>query len=269
MPTEIAQTLLKRWIFVLVRCGADYLTPYTRPNLARIAGSGEYGADFPPLLERVLEALQDGAFPAGSYYPGGWYRSLVAGGQQPGQANPGAEELRRFYLEEITVREDGTWHLGEKPIIGQIATLFLRNLHFDGELKRYFVRYAVEGEADVRYLHHMAPPIRVRRVEQGGQPHAGTTRLHLNTGETVPLAPGTLHLDAREHLYCAVRGNLPARFDDVARWDLLKDAAEAPQGWRIPLGGGEILLREGQPWPFDDPVQPRPLDDPVHPEGTP
>jgi hypothetical protein len=249
MLTAQGRALLERWIYVLVMAGEDYLAPYTPARWERVAGHSGYDAGFRPFLERCLEALPRPGWAAGSYFPGGWYRALVARGEDPARATIAPETFAPFFLDEVVVDARGDWFVGGKPIVGRILDHFLRNLHFDAELERYVIRYRLERHVETRYLHHHSPPLRVRRVTLDG---AGIT-LWLNTGERERLHPETLRLDARELLYCAVRAErLPARFEEPARWELLKDVEARDGAWVLHVGGCALETTLEAPWPYAD-----------------
>lgn len=257
MLTPVGRKLLERWTYVLVRTAGghegnpvgDYTVPYSQEALAAFGAEEEYGDAFLPFLERFLAALSEGDWPAGSYYPGGWYRALVAAGEHPAQAVPTLSALEPFFLEELRVDAAGRWFLGAKPITGKVRSFFLHNLGFDTVLQRYRVRYPLEQHMEMRYLHHESPPLRVERVEEDG----GAILLRLNNGRQETLRPETLRLGAAERLYCAVLPEqVPAEFEDVPRWQLLKDAAPDGTCWRLPAGGSTLLLDPAQPWDYAD-----------------
>jgi hypothetical protein len=253
MLTDVGRKLLKRWIYVLVKVGEEFLVPYTSGRWEAVAGAPGYGPAFRPFLERFLATLAQADWRPGSYYPGGWYRQLVgrdAGGEGvPGTVAIAPEALRPFTLEEVRVDRQGRWFVGDKPIGGRILRHFLHNLHFDDELARYAIRYRLEAHFETRYVHHDSPPIRVRRVTLRG----GAPLLWLNTGGQEPLQPETLRLDAAEQLYCAVgAARLPAWFEEPARWELLKDADERDGAWVLSVGGRELALPLDASWPYAD-----------------
>ncbi len=60
-------------------------------------------------------------------------------------------------------------------------------------------------------------------------------------------------MDAAEQLYCAVTADdLPAQFDDAARWELLKDADERDGRWVLSFAGRELSAALDAPWPYAD-----------------
>ncbi|HKI96842.1 MAG TPA: hypothetical protein VKB51_00075 [bacterium] len=249
MLTDPGRALLARWIYVLVKVDERFIVPYTPQRWAAVTRDPGYGADFAPLLERFLCALTQGDWPPGSYYPGGWYRQLSARGEDPVRVATAPEALERFHLEEVVVDRDGRWLVGDKAIEGRVLQHFLRNLHFDGELARYVIRYRMEQHFETRYLHHRSPPIRVRRVGLDG----GVVTLLLNTGREEPLRPETLRMDEAERLYCAVGADdVPAWFEEPARWELLKDADHRDGGWVLTVGGRELSAPLDAPWPYAD-----------------
>jgi hypothetical protein len=249
MLTPRGRALLERWIYVLVKVGEDFLVPYSEARLAAVQADASYGPDFAALLERLLAALEGPGWAPGSYYPGGWYRMLTARGQAPAAVELTPEALGPFFLDEVTVDRQGRWFVGRKAITGRVLQHFLRNLHYDAELARYAIRYRLEAAFETRYLHHHAPPIRVRRVTQRG----GAVTLWLNTGRREALRPGTLRMDGAEQLYCAVgEDDLPAWFEEPARWELLKDADERGGQWVLSVGGRELTASLRAPWPGAD-----------------
>lgn len=247
MVTERGRTLLNQWIYVLVKVGDAFVVPYTAQRWDAVAGDRSYGAGFVPLLERFLEALEQGSWAAGSYYPGGWYRKLGAQGQASSRAIIDPAAMAPFWQEEVRVLRDGRWFVGQTPVRGRVLQHFLRNLHYDAELGRYAIRYPLAEHMETRYLHHESPPVRVRRVTLEGR---GAV-LWLNTDRREPLRPETLRMDAAEQLYCAVGPEaLPAWFEEPARWELLKDADERDGGWVLHLAGRELTAPLGAPWPY-------------------
>ena len=249
MLTEPGRALLQRWIYTLVKVGADFIVPYTEARWAAAVGAAEYGPDFGPFLARFQEALGGTAAPAGSYYPGGWYRALAARGEPPQRVAIEPRALGPFFQDEFLIDREGRWRVGRKAITGRVLTHFLRNLDYDAELGRYRIRYRLERHFETRYLHHESPPIRVRRVTLA----QGTPRLWLNTGRREALRPESLRLDAAEQLYCAVGPEgLPAWFEEPARWELLKNAEERDGAWVLSLGGRELSASLSAPWSYAD-----------------
>jgi hypothetical protein len=249
MLTAQGRDLLARWIYVSVKVADDFIVPYTAERLAAAGAAPGYGAGYGPFLARFLEALRGPGWPAGSYYPGGWYRALRGREADPAAEPIAPAALGRFYLEEVTVDAEGRWWVGAKAITGRVLTHFQRHLHYDAELGRYAIRYRVERDFEARYLHHHAPPIRVRRALAAD----GAVTLLLNTGRREVLRPDTLRMDRAERLYCAVGEQaLPAWFEEPARWELLKSADERDGDWVLSLGGQERVVPLHAPWPFAD-----------------
>ena len=247
--TPQGEKLLTRWVYVMVRLGEEFVVPYTSRALEQVATSTEYPPDFPATLARVLAALESPEWPAASYYPGGWYRTLRERGEDPATAPVTPQTFAEFTLEEVRVDQDGRWTLGPRPLAGRVLEHFLRHLEYDPLLGRYRVRYRLDGRFDARYLRHESPPLRVRRLTR----ESGRPWVWLNDGSKELLRLETLFLDGQERLYCAVRpALLPARFEDVPRWELLKDAEETPQGWRLPPEGTLLPPPGGRLWPFTD-----------------
>lgn len=262
MLTELGADLLNRWIYVLIRVGEEFVVPYTPEGLKLVESAPDYPPDFIPFLKRFLNALHTGEWPAGSYYPGGWYRALAEKGVEPGAA-PGAasgaasgetppdfESLRHFWLDELLVDDRGRWFLGKKTVMGKVRDLFLANMSYDQALGRYRVRYWLEKGFDTRYLHHQAPPLWVERII----PHPQYCMVGLNDGLQEKLRADTLFLDNRERLFCAVKAQkLPAQFQDAPRWALLKEARESENGeWLVSIAGEEVTLHTGEEWPYAD-----------------
>ena len=244
MITTLAQPLLDRWIFVMVRVGTEFITPYTEANFDRIGKEGGYGPAFSPFLEKVLATLSQPDWPAGSYYPGGWFRALTEAGADSATAEITPENFSRFYLEEVVVETTGKWRVGKKTITGGVLDHFLRNLRFDTQLERYQIHYWLETHYETRYVHHLSPPFRVvqTRLEPGG------ISLLLNDGSEEPLKAETLRLDSSERLYCAIRDEgLPAQFEDNARWQLLDRSEERENGlFLLDSDGSETPLHLDQ-----------------------
>ena len=179
----------------------------------------------------------------------GWYRALTARDADPAAAAITPEALGPFRLDEVVVDRAGRWHVGSKPVGGKVLQHFLRHLHFDAELARYVIRYRLERQDETRYLHHHSPPVRVHRVTLDG----GAVTLWLNTGQRETLRPETLRMDAGERLYCAVwPEQVPAWFEDPARWELLKDAEERDGAWVLSVDGRVLEAELDAPWPYAD-----------------
>jgi hypothetical protein len=242
-----ARPLLERWIYVLVKVGTEFLVPYTRENRERIEREGDYGERYPEFQARFLAAIAESQWPPGTYYPGGWFRSLEAAGQDPLRVDTSPAAVSKFYQEEFRVEADGTWHVGKKRIRGPIQHFFLSHLEFDADLQRYLVRYWLESYYETRYLHHESPPLRVVRVDAGSE---GVT-VELNDGTTEPILPESLRLDGQERLFCGVKAQgLPALFEDNARFDLLHMVEERGDTWVLTLGAAEVPLRLNGPVTF-------------------
>lgn len=249
MLTAPGRTLLDRWIYVLVKVGDAFVVPYTPQRRDAVTHAGEYGADFAPFLERFLNALVGETWAPGSYYPGGWYRALVARGESPARADIDPAALGPYWQEEVRVDRAGQWFVGAKRITGRVLQHFLRHLDYDAELGRYAIRYRMPPYVETRYVHHLSPPIRVRRVTLRG----AAVTLRLNTGRSEPLRPETLRMDAAEQLYCAVGPEaLPAWFEEPARWELLKDAEQRDEEWVLSVAGRELTAPLSAPWPYAD-----------------
>lgn len=243
-----AHSLLQRWIFILVRVGEDFSVPYTDGEMQRIAGNGGYGEPFMPFLHRFMETLRDPGFQPGSYYPGGWFRSLEAQDMNPLTAPITPESVRSFYLDEVRIERNGRWLVGPKLVEGRVLRHFLKHLEFDPALERYRIRYRLEQFYETRYIHPLTPPYRVKAVVSDNQ------TLLLNDGSTEPLRPETLRLDDDEQLYAAVTPqHLPALFENNARWQVLQHVDETPQGWvlrRSGSSGQDIPLQLDAPRPY-------------------
>lgn len=241
MSDALIEPLLERWIYPMVKAGREFHVPYGEAAWRRIRDEGGYPEDFYPFLERCLRALAGPGWAPGSYYPGGWYRSLQARGLDPGAAAPTPEALQPFYGEELRVDADGRWWMGQRPVRGRVLRYFQRHLVYAPVLGRYAVRYPLEQIIEKRYLHHESPPVRVQRLEDGPEP----PRAWLNTGEDVPLHRETLRLTDSEQLDCTVTlgGHaVPARFDDVPRWQVLQTLEERDDGWWVRLGDRPLNL---------------------------
>ncbi len=254
MIDPVAQPLLDRWIYVLVKVDGEFLAPFTVTARERIEREGGYGAPFMPFLNRFMETLHGPLWQAGTYYPGGWYRSLEAAGDgHPEQAEITRAALAPYYQEEFVVQADGGWRVGQKRIEGAVQRFFLNNLSFDEELQRYVIRYRLEMHDETRYLHHESPPYRVLQAVF----REGRAELLLNDGSTEPLRPESLRMDGAERLYCAVKAErLPAQFQDNARWQLLQHVEEREGGWVLCMNDGELPLQLDGPVEFPGGVSP-------------
>jgi len=242
--------LLPRRIYVLVKCGRNFCAPYLPEIWQALEASGEYGEDFFAFLVRFMDALRGDEWPAGSYFPGAWYRVLRAHGQDPARLPITPQALGPFYSDEVRVDEAGVWTFGRKIITGPVLQFFLRNLHFDPELQRYVIRYDLETYVETRYIHHESLPFRILALEDNP---AGTW-VHANDGTREPLRWDTLRMDAGERVYCAVRPErLPAQFADGPRFRLLdrltERTGERPGEWTVQWGQWEHALNLAAPWP--------------------
>ena len=239
MITDLGQRLLDRWIYVLVKVGADFVLPFTQEGYRRILDSGEYGDDFGPYLDAWLSMLDGGKWKAGHYFPGKGYRealkSKVVSGLLPLQDHV----VHNGYQDELIVDPAGKWFLGEKEVMGKVLSFFQSRLRFDPEICRYWIGYPLEGRIETRYIHHHSPPIRVIGIVQD----ADSFTVHLNTGAKERLNPGDLWLDRREELFCRVgEQRLPAWFRESARWEILKNGEDYDGGWRVVVGKEQILI---------------------------
>lgn len=250
MLTDPGRTLLARWIYVMVKRDDAFVVPYTPARWQRVTEpAAGYGPAFEPFLERVCETLAGADWAVGNYYPGGWFRALEGRGEDPAAAPVTPETLAPFHLDELRVDAQGQWWVGPKRIAGRVLQHFLRHLEFDAELGRYRVHYRMDTTYETRYLHHESPPIRVHRLAL----EDGTPVVQLNTGAREPLRPDSLRMDAAEHLYCAVgEAGLAAWFEDPPRWELLKDAEPRNGDWVLRVGGRELVVPLGAPWPYAD-----------------
>ncbi len=238
-------TLLERWIYVLVLTGGEFIPPYTPERWQRLRAAPEYEADFLPFLERFLAALAGPGWPAGNYFPGGWYRQLKAQGRDLSAVPIEPGSLGIFFGEEVRVSREGRWCVGQRPVTGRVLQFFLRHLRFDVELQRYFIRYSNVSYPETRYVRHESPPFRVRAIafEPGG------ATVLLNDGTREPLRPETLCMDAREAVYCAVKhAALPALLEDSARFQVLDRLAEQSAGLALRLDDALVTVRLDAPW---------------------
>lgn len=246
LPTEARAELLPRRIYVLVKCGRDYRLPYGREGWEAILSASEYPADFPPFLSRFLSALRDPSWPAGSYFPGGWYRILKARGEDVAHVPIAPSAMGPFYGDEVRIDGAGTWTVGQKVITGTVLQFFLRNLHFDPDVQRYVIRYDLETHVETRYMHHESLPFRVIALDD----RPGGLWLLANDGTREALRWDTLRMDSAEQLYCAFRPErLPARFADGPRFRLLDRLTERDGQWIANVGGLERALALDAPWP--------------------
>jgi len=248
---DLAQNLLKRWIFVLVRVGEEFVVPFTAAGRERIAREGGYGDAFMPVLERIMTDLGEPQWEPGSYYPGGWFRSLQAKGEDPLRVPIAPDTLRPFHLEEVRVDAAGRWFVGPKQMEGRVLDHFVKHLEFDAALERYRINYKLETYYETRYIHPLSPPYRVVAVS----PDLAT--LTLNDGRTEPLRPDTLRMTADERLYVAVKAEgLAALFEDNARWQVLQHLDEGRDGWMLSRAGRQIPLHLDAPRPYRGDVLP-------------
>ena len=247
--------LLPRRVYTLVRCGRAYRVPYTRAAWQALRESGEYPAGFFAFLARFLGALQHAEWPAGTYFPAGWYRQLQARQQDPAHAAISPQALGPFYGEEVRVDARGVWTVGSKIITGNVLRFFLRNVHYDGELNRYLIRYDMGTHLETRYVHHESLPLRIVALARD----EGPVYVLANDGSMEPLRWETLRLDSAERLYCAIRPErLPAQFADGPRFRLL-DRLEAGNGrWTAPRLAGAGRLDLDAPWPGAGSLTPLP-----------
>lgn len=243
-----AKPLLERWIYVLVKVDADFLAPYTEAARRRIVRDGGYGEAFSGFLDRFLEALASPEWPAGTYYPGGWYRGLTADGGDPLRVEFSPAGMARFYQDEFRVEANGDWRVGEKLIVDPVRRFFLSHLQFDPGLQRYLICYRLDSYNETRYVHHESPPLRVARAAFAGD----RIELSLNDETREPLRAESLRLDADERLFCAVKSQgLPALFEDNARWQLLDKVEERQPGqWVLLTADGELPLNLHGPLKF-------------------
>ncbi len=232
-------SLIRRWIFPMVRIDREFVIPIGDGAIGRLRNDGGYDPLFIPFLKRFLDTLADPAWAPGSYFPAGWYRALRESGLEPLQVEATQELLAPFYGGELHVNRHGGWRLDSRPVQGRVLQFFLRNLFFDEHLGLYYVRYRVERLFERRYLHHESPPYRVVAVELDRH-GAG---LVLNDGTREPLEPESLWLDSAEELHCPVKPQrLPARFASAPRWELLKGLEERDGCLRVRIAGRNIEL---------------------------
>jgi hypothetical protein len=258
--------LLPRRIYTLVKCGRAYWVPYTRPVWDALEASGEYPPEFFGFLARFLAALEGPEWPAGTYFPGGWFRKLQAEGTDPSRADLAPRALGPFYGDEIRVDARGVWTVGTKIVTGAVLRFFLRNLHYDEALQRYLIRYDLETHQETRYVHHESLPLRIVALEED----QGRVCARANDGAVEPLRWETLRLDAGERLYCAIRPQrLPAQFADGPRFRLLDRLEERAEGWFAPDAPGGAELDLHAPWPGAGSLTPLPPASLSAPPGQP
>ncbi len=249
--------LLERWIFVLVRVGAEFEVPYGPAARARIAERGGYDDGFGAFLQRVLDALGAAPWRPGSYFPGGLYRSLQGQGRDPRTVPITPDLMARFYEDEVRVDANGRWLVGPKQMQGRVLQHFLRNLEFDPQLERYRIRYWLERHYETRYIHPLSPPYRVVSLNLERM-----TAL-LNDGTEEPLHLDTLRMDDDEQLTLAVKpAGLPALLASNPRWQILQHAEQRRRGWVLVRPTGEIPLPLLAPRPYAGDVR-------LLPRGTP
>jgi len=243
MADALLDRLLRRWMFPMVKSGNKFGLPYGQEFREGLGTSGEYPPAFTPFLERFLVALAGPEWQPGSYYPGGWFRSLAAQGADPLAARLSVEELRPFFRDELRVDGRGRWWLGAKPIKGRVLSFFLKHLHFDPALNLYCVRYQLESVEEAQYLHPEAPPLRVRRIDRSSD----LPMLELNDGTREPLDPRSLWLGGEDRLFAKVRSSVwTVEFDDPARWDVLQTVEQSGDCCFVTLAGDrwELPVKE-------------------------
>ena len=253
MVQPIGRRLLQRWIYVMVKLGEDFLLVNLAAESLREKMEADYGPEFLPFLSDFQAVLDGELWPPGSYYPGGLYRRRLGAGEAPGGTPLTQEVVKPFFLETLLVDEKGNWFSGEKRLSGRILDFFLEQLEFDPVARRYRVRYRGENSFEVNYIQHRSPPFRVRRVV----PSENGAALLINNGQTHPLRPETLWLDGLERLHAGIgRPAVGARFEEPARWEVLRDAEMAGGQWVVTVGGRRVSLAPDSPWPFaDDPPE--------------
>jgi hypothetical protein len=239
------RALLDRWVYVLVLTGGEFVAPYTVARRERLRAGGEYEPDFFPFLERFLSALAAPDWPAGNYFPGGWYRTLKTQGRALSQVPMDVATLGPYFGEDVHVDPLGRWRVGPKPVTDRVLRFFLQHLHFDLELARYFICYANVNYPETRYLRHESPPYRVRAIAFDRAAPA----VRLNDGTTEPLRVKTLRMNGQEALFCAIKPDgLPAILEDPARFQVLDRVEAHGGGMALRVGGGLIPVTLDAPW---------------------
>ncbi len=244
-----ASKLLANWTYVMVKHGQHFVLPYTQARMQSLHKDAPFlPPQARPWILRVFESLANPArFPAGSYFPMGWWHSQ----KQPAPSQP-PEDLALwgpFYQEEIVIKAQG-WYLGKKPIARRMAQYFLQQLRFDAEIGRYHIQQCVAGITEARYVHHQLPPFRVMRLENQG----GTCMAVFNHGHQECFLLRKLSLGPNEQLYLRFGPqNLPALVHENLRWQLLSTTEESPHGWQIHLNDQHVVLPTRMPWQGLDP----------------
>ncbi len=138
-------------------------------------------------------------------------------------------------LPDLRIDADGTWYDGGVEIThGGILANLRGNLRRDAA--GYFIQTRVRIPVRVDDV-----PLLVMRVER----RAETLRVWLNDGEEETVDPATLHMNARDVPYCAVKGGaFEARFTRAAAFQLLALAEydEATGRGALRLAGREYPL---------------------------
>jgi hypothetical protein len=239
----------------MVKLGRAYRVPYSQPVWSLLEDSGEYPPDFFLFLGRFLSALHQPVWPAGSYFPAGWYRKLAAEGRDPATVAIVPDALGPFFGDEIRLDAKGTWAVGQKIVTGPVLRFFLRNLHYDPALQRYLIRYDLDTHEETRYVHHESLPLRIVALETVD----GRVVAHVNDGSTEPLRWDTVRMNAAEQVFVAVRKeSLPAQFADGPRFAVLDRLEERGAGWIVREDGAEHPLALEAAWDGSGSLTPLP-----------
>jgi len=154
---------------------------------------------------------------------------------------PDREERRRILRERMggyRIDRGGRWWYRGAPLDLEIERQFAEGLEQFGDGR---LRVMCEGEpcyVTCEDAPFVVRDLRWERARAGGSAARDRILLSLSGGIEEPLDPATLHLDARDVLYCRVRsGTLEARFGPRAATRIADGMRPHRDGWAIDLEG--------------------------------